>query len=87
MEQHTALINRIRGLLSELGLVLPLKAATVRREAHKHLERGLAVCLLKRTNRNEVSVANVAYVFDSERYQRLSATRSRYKLNFENFGA
>lgn len=28
----------IRGLLSELGIVLPLKAATVRREAHKHLE-------------------------------------------------
>lgn len=36
--QRTALINRIRGLLSELGIVLPLKAATVRREAHKHLE-------------------------------------------------
>lgn len=34
----TALINRIRGLLSELGIVLPLKAATVRREAHKLLE-------------------------------------------------
>jgi hypothetical protein len=34
----TALINRIRGLLSELGIVLPLKAATVRKEAHKHLE-------------------------------------------------
>ena len=26
------------GLLSELGIVLPLKAATLRREAHKHLE-------------------------------------------------
>jgi len=38
VEQRTALINRIRGLLSELGIVLPLKAATVRREAHKHLE-------------------------------------------------
>lgn len=36
--QRTALINRIRGLLSELGIVLPLKAATVRRQAHKHLE-------------------------------------------------
>ena len=33
----TALINRICGLLSELGIVLPLKAATVRREAHQHL--------------------------------------------------
>jgi hypothetical protein len=38
VEQRTALINRIRGLLSELGFVLPLKAATVRRQAHKHLE-------------------------------------------------
>ena len=38
VEQRTALINRIRGLLSELGIVLPLKAATVRRETHKHLE-------------------------------------------------
>jgi transposase len=38
VEQRTALINRIRGLLSELGIVLPLKAATVRREAHKYLE-------------------------------------------------
>lgn len=37
VQQRTA-INRIRGLLSELGIVLPLKAATVRREAHKHLE-------------------------------------------------
>ncbi len=38
VEQRTSLINRIRGLLSELGIVLPLKAATVRREAHQHLE-------------------------------------------------
>lgn len=37
-EQRTAVINRIRGLLSELGIVLPLKTATVRRQAHKHLE-------------------------------------------------
>jgi transposase len=38
IEQRTALINRIRGLLSEFGIVLPLKAATVRREALAHLE-------------------------------------------------
>lgn len=38
VEQRTALINRIRGPLSELGIVLPLKAATLRREAHRHLE-------------------------------------------------
>ena len=38
VEQRTALINRIRGLLSELGIVLPLKASTIRREAHKVLE-------------------------------------------------
>jgi transposase len=38
VEQRTALINRIRGLLSEFGIVLALKAATVRREALLHLE-------------------------------------------------
>jgi transposase len=36
--QRTATINRIRGLLSEFGVVLPLKAAVVRREAMRHLE-------------------------------------------------
>jgi transposase len=36
--QRTATINRIRGLLSEFGIVLPLKAATVRREAMQQLE-------------------------------------------------
>ena len=35
---RTACINRIRGLLSEFGIVLPLKAEVVRCEAHKHLE-------------------------------------------------
>ena len=38
VEQRTATINRIRGLLSEFGVVLPLKAATVRREAAAALE-------------------------------------------------
>lgn len=38
VEQRTALINRIRGLLSELGIVLPQKADTVRRELGKLLE-------------------------------------------------
>ncbi len=38
VEQCTATFNRIRGLLSELGIVLPLKAATVRREAAAALE-------------------------------------------------
>jgi transposase len=33
VEQRTATLNRIRGLLIELGIVLPLKAAVVRREA------------------------------------------------------
>ena len=33
VEQRTATLNRIRGLPSEFGVVLPLKAATVRREA------------------------------------------------------
>ena len=35
---RTACINRIRGLLSEFGVVLPLKAEVVRREARNHLE-------------------------------------------------
>ena len=35
---RTATINRLRGLVSELGIVLPLKAATVRREAAGVLE-------------------------------------------------
>jgi transposase len=38
IQQRTATLNRIRGLLSELGIVLPLKAATVRREALLQLE-------------------------------------------------
>ena len=38
IEQRTATLNRIRGLLSEFGVVLPLKAAVVRREALQHLE-------------------------------------------------
>ena len=38
VEQRTATINRVRGLLSEFGIVLPQKAATVRREAASHLE-------------------------------------------------
>lgn len=33
VEQRAATLNRIRGLLSEFGIVLPLKAATVRRRA------------------------------------------------------
>ena len=38
VEQRTATINRIRGLLTEFGIVLPQKATTVRREAAAHLE-------------------------------------------------
>jgi len=38
VEQRTATINRLRGLLSEFGIVLPQKAATVRRQAAEHLE-------------------------------------------------
>jgi transposase len=38
IQQRTATLNRIRGLLSELGIVLPLKAQTVRREALLQLE-------------------------------------------------
>lgn len=38
IEQRTATINRIRGLLSEFGIVLPLKAETIRRRAVLSLE-------------------------------------------------
>jgi transposase len=38
VEQRTATINRIRGLLSEYGIVLPLKASTVRTQAAAALE-------------------------------------------------
>lgn len=38
IEQRTATINRVRGLLAEFGIVLPLKASTVRREAAGCLE-------------------------------------------------
>lgn len=38
IEERTALINRIRGLLSELGITLPLKGSAMRREIHSVLE-------------------------------------------------
>jgi transposase len=38
VEQRTATINRIRGLLSEFGVVLPLRASTVRKQAMACLE-------------------------------------------------
>ena len=38
VEARTATINRIRGLMSEFGIVLPLKADVIRREARNHLE-------------------------------------------------
>jgi transposase len=38
VEARTATINRIRGLLSEFGIVLPLKAEVVRAQARNHLE-------------------------------------------------
>jgi transposase len=38
VQARTATLNRIRGLLAELGIVLPLKAATVRRQAAAALE-------------------------------------------------
>jgi transposase len=38
VKARTATINRLRGLLSEFGIVLPLKAQTVRRMAGEHIE-------------------------------------------------
>jgi transposase len=40
VEQRTATINRIRGLLSEFGMVLPFKADVVRRQACTHVLGG-----------------------------------------------
>src|SRR6187399_314946 len=39
VEQRTATINRLRGLLAEFGVVLPQKAAEVRRRATEWLEQ------------------------------------------------
>ena len=38
VEQRTAIINRVRGLLSEFGIVMPLKASVVRTQAAAALE-------------------------------------------------
>ena len=38
VQERVALLNRIRGLLSELGIVMAQSANTVRSQAHKHLE-------------------------------------------------
>ena len=38
VEQRTAIINRVRGLLSEFGIVMPLKASVVRAQAAAALE-------------------------------------------------
>ena len=38
VQARTATINRIRGLLAELGIVLPQKAEVVRSQARAHLE-------------------------------------------------
>jgi transposase len=38
VESRTAIINRIRGLLAESGIVLPQKAQVVRREAARHMD-------------------------------------------------
>jgi transposase len=39
VEERTATLNRVRGLMSEFGVVLPLKADTVRRRARQACER------------------------------------------------
>jgi transposase len=38
VEERTATYNRLRGLLSEFGVVLPQKVANLRRTIHAHLE-------------------------------------------------
>jgi transposase len=42
VEERTKTINRVRGLLSEFGIVLPLKAATVPRNARRPASSYLA---------------------------------------------
>lgn len=39
VEERTATINRIRGLMSEFGIVLPQRAEVVRKQAHEATER------------------------------------------------
>ena len=39
VEERTAMFNRIRGLMSEFGIVLPLKAEVVRRDAYAATDR------------------------------------------------
>jgi hypothetical protein len=39
VKARTATINRLRGLMSEFGVVLPLKAQTVRRQATEHADK------------------------------------------------
>ena len=38
VEERTALYNRLRGLISEFGIVLPQKGERLRREIGAHLE-------------------------------------------------
>jgi len=38
IQERTALINRLRGLMSELGIVLPLKGGAMRRDVYRLLE-------------------------------------------------
>lgn len=39
VRSRTANINRVRGLLAEFGIVMPLQANTVRRETREHMEQ------------------------------------------------
>ena len=86
VEQRTAIINRIRGLLSEFGIVMPLKAATVRRQAALCLEAlpgeaNLAIGdLLSELHRLDERVADydrriVVMVRQDERARRLMQLR------------
>jgi transposase len=64
VEERTALYNRLRGLISEFGIVLPQKVACLRREIGAHLEDlpGYANCcvgdLLAHADRLDVLIAD-----------------------------
>jgi transposase len=63
VEQRTAHINRLRGLMSEYGVVMPLKASTVRQKTREHLEalppwaRTVMVDLLEEISRLDERIA------------------------------
>jgi len=55
--ERTAIINRLRGLLCEFGVVLPLRSVTVRRQALKRRR----ICLIWRVARSGICSSSCAH--------------------------